>query len=112
MKERALAVLMHNRKHHKRDFRMNLISMALRGKKVSFDKVLKMIDDMAALLGREQKSDDSKKAYCEKNLDQTEDELKEVNLDIKDLEKAIDEHEESIKSVGAEIQALTEGITS
>jgi septal ring factor EnvC (AmiA/AmiB activator) len=112
MKQRALSILAQGRKHHKRDFRLNLISMALRGKKVSFDKVVKMIDDMASLLGREQKGDDTKKAYCEKELDSTEDELKEVNADIKDLEKAIDEHVENIKSVGAEIKALTEGIES
>jgi hypothetical protein len=32
------------------DFRLNLIALALKGKKVSFDKVLTMIDDMCALL--------------------------------------------------------------
>merc|ERR550514_2649867 len=33
---------------------LDLISLALRGKKVSFDKVLKMVDDMVVLLKKEQ----------------------------------------------------------
>merc|ERR1719316_731870 len=36
------------------DFRLNLIALALKGKKVSFDKVLTMIDDMVTLLKKEQ----------------------------------------------------------
>ena len=31
---------------------MNFLAMALKGKKVGFDKVLKMIDEMTALLGK------------------------------------------------------------
>jgi len=109
MKQQALQILTKGRKHHK-DFRLNLISMALRGKKVSFDKVLTMIDDMSALLKKEQAGDDKKKAYCQKTLDETEDALKELQLDTKDLEKAIGEHKESIKALKAEIASLTEGI--
>jgi len=110
LKQRALRVLAQGRKHHKKDFRLNLISLALRGKKVSFDKVITMIDDMSALLKKEQDTDTQKKAYCEKNLDQTEDELKELNLDSDDLKKAIAEHKAAIKTVSDEIDALTAGI--
>merc|ERR1719478_723526 len=53
-----------------KDARLNLISLALRGRKVSFDKVLTMIDDMIALLGKEQVADDDKKAYCAKEFDE------------------------------------------
>ena len=35
------------------DTRLDLISMAIKGKKFSFDKVLKMIDDMVVLLGKD-----------------------------------------------------------
>jgi len=109
LKKRALRVLAQGRKH-KKDFRLNLISLALRGKKVSFDKVVAMIDNMSTLLKKEQDTDISKKAYCEKNLDQTEDELKELNLDSDDLKKAIAEHKASIKTVSDELAALTAGI--
>merc|ERR1719207_432074 len=45
----AIAALSAHKGYH-----LDLISMALRGKKVSMDKVIKMIDDMVALLGKEQ----------------------------------------------------------
>merc|ERR1719473_2065393 len=48
VRDRARAAL------NSKDARINLISLALRGRKVSFDKVLAMIDDMVALLGEEQ----------------------------------------------------------
>merc|ERR1719171_3376363 len=71
------------------DARLNLISMALRGKKVSFDKVLTMIDDMIALLGEEQTADDDKKAYCAKEFDESDDEKKALERAISQLNTAI-----------------------
>merc|ERR1719217_1000134 len=56
-----------------RDARVALIQMALRGGKVTFEKVIGMIDDMVALLGKEQVDDDEKKAYCEAEIDKAED---------------------------------------
>merc|ERR1719428_2419372 len=44
IKGRALAALQQTNQGHG-DFRLNLISLALKGKKVSFDKVLTMIDE-------------------------------------------------------------------
>jgi len=94
--------------HH--DSRLDLISMALRGKAVNFDKVLKMIDDMVVLLGNEQTTDDEKKAYCESNLDKTEDEAKALDQNIADLEKEIDETKNAIATLISEIDALSQGI--
>jgi flagellar motility protein MotE (MotC chaperone) len=109
LKKRALQAL--TKKHHgKHDFRLNLITLALRGKKANFVKVVKMVEDMAALLKKEQASDSRKKAYCEKNVDETEDEFKELQQDVKDLDKAIADHKENIKSVGAELESLSKGI--
>jgi len=39
-----------------KDYRLDLVSLALKGRKFSFDKVLKMVDDMVILLGEEQKN--------------------------------------------------------
>jgi len=105
---RALQVARHGRGHG--DSRLDLIALAIRGKKVSFDKVVTMIDDMVKLLGEEQVSDDSKKAYCEKELDKNEDTKKELDLDVSDLTKAIAETEEAIATFGEEIEALVAGI--
>ena len=48
---------------------------ALHGKKVSFDKVIKMVDDMVTLLGKEQVDDGSQKDMCEISIDKAEDDM-------------------------------------
>merc|ERR1719191_207593 len=106
-KQRALVAL---QSASKPDFRLNLIALALKGKKVSFDKVLKMIDDMVTLLGTEQMDDDHKKEYCEGLIDKTEDDLKALELRVSDLGKAIADHKEQIATLTEEIAALEAGI--
>jgi len=106
VKSRALAAMQQS----KGDFRLNLIALALKGKKVSFDKVLGMIDDMAALLKKEQVSDDDKKAYCEQAIDETEDKVKTLELSVSDLSKAIADGKESIATLAEEIENLAAGI--
>jgi len=93
-----------------KDYRLDLVSLALKGRKFSFDKVLKMVDDMVVLLGEEQKTDDSKKTECEDNIDKTEDKHKQLNVEISDLEKASEEEKENIATLTDEIAALTKGI--
>merc|ERR1712039_443683 len=44
--------------------KLDLIGLALHGKKIGFEKVIKMIDDMVAQLKKEQVDDDNKKTYC------------------------------------------------
>jgi len=73
-------------------------------------KVIKMVDDMVILLGEEQKADAAKKEQCEKDIDETEDKHKELNVAIADLEKATEETKESIATLTDEIAALTQGI--
>jgi len=106
---RVLSAARHGRGHGG-DGRLDLIALAIRGKKVSFEKVLTMIDEMVKLLGEEQASDDDKKAYCEKELDKNEDTKKELDLDVADLTKTIDETEEAISTLGEEIKELVAGI--
>merc|ERR1719203_1931185 len=69
-----------------------------------------MIDKMVALLGREQADDDSKKAYCEAELDKAEDEAKILTQKLSDLSKAIDETKELIATLESEIAALNKSI--
>merc|ERR1719484_376601 len=109
-KQRALVALKQAGQGVKRDYRIDLISLALKGKKVSFEKVLKMIDDMVALLGKEQQDDNDKKEYCDKMIDQTEDNLKALELSVSDLGKAIADYKESIATLAEEIEALEDGI--
>merc|ERR1719161_2503142 len=109
MKAQALATI-EQAGGSKGDYRLNLISLALKGKKVSFDKILGMIDDMIALLKKEQTTDDDKKAYCEKLIDETEDKVKGLELTVSDLSKAIADHKENIATLTEEIAALADGI--
>merc|ERR1712100_8110 len=78
------------------DYRVDLISLAIKGKKVSMTKVIKMIDDMVALLGKEQTDDDDKKEMCEKELDKAEDDLKVTETAISDLEKELEDTKEEV----------------
>merc|ERR1719197_1459602 len=111
VRQQALAALHAFRGQGKnKDYRVSLIAMALRNGKVSFDKVIKMIDNMVKLLGEEQIGDDAKKKYCEAELDKTEDELKVLDHQIEDLGKAIEDTTEMIATLTDEIEALEEGI--
>merc|ERR1719321_215210 len=49
-----------------------LMQLALAGKKVGFEKIIKMMDDMVVLLGKEQKDDEEQKAYCEAEFEKSE----------------------------------------
>merc|ERR1719313_179606 len=95
---------------HFRDTRLDLLEMALQGKKVGFETVIKMIDDLVALLAKEQAEDDKKKAWCEAELDTKDDEKKALEHDISDLEKAIADAEETVAALKSEIEALEDGI--
>merc|ERR1719343_530839 len=70
----------------------DLIELALTGKKVSFEKVLTMIDEMVAMLKKEQLDDDYKKEYCLKEFDLTDDKKKDLertmSLETASIEKA------------------------
>jgi len=107
MKKEAMQVLRSSRgRRVLRDMRIDLISLALRGKKASFDKIIKMIDDMVRLLSKEQKDDDSKKTYCQGELDKSEDEVKELSLQLSDKTKEIEDATGTLESLTEEIQVL------
>merc|ERR1711862_351179 len=89
---------------------LDLIMVALRSKKVNFDKVLKMMDDMVALLQTEQKDDDEKKSYCESEIDKIEDEYKGLVQENADLAKAIKDGKGMLETLAEEIAATTKGI--
>merc|ERR1740133_113123 len=110
MKQNALVALQQVGQGVTRDFRLDLISLALKGKKVSFAKVLVMVDDMVVLLKKEQVDDNDKKEYCETLIDKTEDNLKQLELTVSDLGKAAADYKEQIATLGEELEALADGI--
>merc|ERR1719159_264998 len=110
LRTRALKILSTARHANQKNVQLDLIELALHGKKVSFDKVITMINDMVVLLGKEQDEDDNKKTYCESEFDKADDKKKELEISISDIEKAIDEANEAMATTETEIKALEEGI--
>merc|ERR1719161_915533 len=109
MRQRALEII-HKARSGKHSPRLDFIALALSGKKMGFDGVIKMIDDMAATNKKEQEDDDNKKVYCLKEIDVTEDKKKSFELKISDLETSASEAEEAIQTLVSEIDALSDGI--
>merc|ERR1719156_398251 len=113
MRSRALAAIQAVSGKSKQDrARLDFITLALRGKKIGFEKVITMIDDMVTLLKGEQVEDDKKKEYCAVEFDTSDDEKKKLERGVADLEKAIASTEEGIATTKAELEALAAGIVA
>eukprot|EP00746_Dinoflagellata_sp_MGD_P163377 gnl/MRDRNA2_/MRDRNA2_91370_c0_seq1.p1 gnl/MRDRNA2_/MRDRNA2_91370_c0~~gnl/MRDRNA2_/MRDRNA2_91370_c0_seq1.p1 ORF type:complete len:741 (+),score=267.01 gnl/MRDRNA2_/MRDRNA2_91370_c0_seq1:84-2306(+) len=115
-KKRALSILRTGRKmgHQRLGHHLNIdiVALALQGRKVDFSKVIKMIDDMVAILGKEQADDDHKKEYCSAQIDFVEDKAKELKHSIGDLETTIADTTQMIKGLEEELVTLKDSITS
>jgi len=92
------------------DPRLDFIELAMRGGKMGFGKIIKMIDGLVVELKAEQGNDADKKSWCGAEFDKNEDKKKGLDLDVSDLGKAIEDGEEQIASFAAELKALTKGI--
>merc|ERR1719181_1054860 len=109
-RSRALAAVRVAQASAKHSPQIDFIALALHGKKMGFDKVVKMIDDMVGVLKGEQAADDEKKAYCEAEFDKAEDEQKALKRSILDAEKAIADAKETLFTAKDDIKALADGI--
>lgn len=89
---------------------LDFIALALHGKSIGFEKIITMIDELTALLKKEQSEDDAKKEYCAAELDATDDTKKGLEQSISDSDKAIADAEETIATFESEIKALQDGI--
>merc|ERR1719473_2299065 len=85
---------------------LDFIALAVQGKKIGFEKVIGMIDEMVATLKTEQADDDAKKEYCNKEFDLADDKKKSLERSISDLEKAIEDAKDGIATLQDEIEAL------
>jgi len=113
LRTRALALLQETKLGKKSNRqRIDFIMLALRGKKVGFEKVLKMIDDMVVLMKEEQVDDEAKKEYCEKSFDHADDKKKGLEREEGKLEKALVDAKETVATLKEEIAALGEGIVA
>jgi len=93
---------------------LDFLVLALTGRRAlsqgTFDKVIKMIDNMVAELKKEQADDDGKLEYCRVSLDQADDKKKSLERSVEDLENEIAKAKELIATLTDEIKALSAGI--
>jgi len=109
-KKQALSMLKQFMKQKISHDHVGFIALALEGKKIGFDKVIKMIDDMIATLKIEQADDDAKKEYCAKELDAADDKKKGLERAVSDLTAVIENSKEEIAKLAEEIHILKAGI--
>jgi septal ring factor EnvC (AmiA/AmiB activator) len=95
---------------HGHHVRLDLIALALHGRKVDYAKVIKMIDDMVGVLKAEQLDDDHKQEYCAMQFDLTDDKKKGLERTLSDEEGAIATAEDGIAKLAEDISALEAGI--
>merc|ERR1719443_1320585 len=96
IRTRALAALVSAPRHDKR---IDFLVLALRGKKIGLDGIIKMIDDLIAVLAKDQADDDAKKEYCTAELDKSDDSKKALDHTIADIETSIADAEETIATL-------------
>merc|ERR1719377_58519 len=85
---------------------MSLVEFALKAKAVDFSKVIAMIDNMVSELKTEQKDDDAQKAFCDKDLEKSETEKKNLDTAIASSGALIEETQEASATAADEIASL------
>merc|ERR1719284_406619 len=91
---------------------LDLISLALHGKKIGFEKVIGMIDEMVVTLKKEQQDDDNKKDYCDEQLDLSDDKKKSLERSISQTEAFIADTKEELATTKSEIAQLNADIAA
>jgi len=82
---------------------MNLSPMAMQGRKVNFNKVMSMIENMITLLSKEQQNDENKKTYCNAELEKADDEEKTLEGLISDSAKTMANSKELVRTLSEDI---------
>jgi len=110
LRQKALTIITTAQKKSPGAMSLGFVMLALKGKKVGFEKVVKLIDDMVVVLKKEQVDDEVKKGYCTTQLDVVEDKKKGLEQSISDLETSIDHAKEGIASAKTELETTSDGI--
>merc|ERR1719265_1848675 len=86
------------------------LKMSAKGKTQGMEKVIKMIDDMVVLLGKDQEDDDKSKTFCEDELEKAGDEQKASTEKKAQVEAQISELSDAATALGEEIATLEASI--
>jgi len=82
------------------------LKMSAKGKTHGLESVIKMIDDMVVILGKDQADDDKSKTFCEDELEKTTDEQKAATDKKAQVEAAIGEATDAIEALAEAIATL------
>jgi len=77
-----------------------------------FDDVVKMIDDMVVLLGKQQGEDATQKTYCENEFEKSADEQAASKTKLAQTDATLSEQTDAISTLMEEISALTTSINA
>merc|ERR1719281_2358187 len=86
------------------------LKLTAKGKTQGLESVIKMIDDMVVLLGKDQKEDDKSKTFCENELEKAEDEEKASKDKKAQVEATVAEMTDEIAALVEEIATLESDI--
>jgi len=86
------------------------LKMSSKGKSRGLESVIKMIDDMVVLLGKDQTDDDKSKTFCEDELEKTTDEQTAATEKKAQVEAEISEATDAVAALADEIAALEQDI--
>jgi len=89
-----------------------LVSLAVRVRLDAFTKVKVAMDQMMAALETEQKDEYEKNEACEKQIDQTEDEIKEGTSEKEDLDEKHKEVTNTLERLDDELAKLKEEVAT
>jgi uncharacterized coiled-coil DUF342 family protein len=84
--------------------------LANKGKTQNFGEIIKAIDEMVTILGKEQKDDDKQKGWCQDELDKATDEETSAKEKLAQVDAQLAEMTDAVTTLGEEIAALGESI--
>jgi hypothetical protein len=86
------------------------LKMSSKGKAQGLDSVIKMIDDMVVILGKDQADDDKSKTFCEDELERTTDEQKAQSDKKAQVEAQIAEATDAVEALADAVAGLQSDI--
>merc|ERR1719305_382313 len=86
------------------------LKMSSKGKTHGLESVIKMIDDMVVILGKDQADDDKSKTFCEDELEKTSDEQKAATDKKAQVEAEMAEATDAVEALGDAIATLQQDI--
>lgn len=86
------------------------IKLQAKGKSTKFTEIIKMVDDMIVVMGKEQANDEKSKTWCEEEFEKAADDESKAKSEAQALDAGIEETTDSIAQMTDEIAALGKSI--